>query len=1237
MKLRKTISIVAALMIGETAVAQTYQSTTDVIYGQRCFVEVGGKHYDTGVREGTGSFYWPSRNDAQVCYYLHVPEGYICMSAFVSTKTSAPLRLRVTDPDDNKMIVENEMTTSGGSSNAELQLIKDVKFPADKWYRFEFTSSKPSSINAIIKLEFKRESPNEIVTSLRFMAASTHLWARYPNDPLGPTGECFDWSYQEVRYPSQYLRVATYLETMGLMGGYMGIQYDGPFNGDKNYKVIFSMWDKGDVDTNPNLPEYLRSGNMDSDPNISINRFGGEKTGIQAMYTEGKWWEPDKWVQFLFNTRPEQTTVTEKDQNGNDSTFVFENSIVTAWYKMEDDPDWTYLATHRVAGRPYLFSSFYSFLENYGECGEIYTRGYWRKGYMRSAASGKWYSVSGYSFTNNDGGSARTARHDYGHGATEAFTNAFYMEHGAFTSTVNDSAQFVGAPLDQSCVDTIDIDSKIARINQAIKKDAARQADLRLKSTGETYDLTKWELIGFSDQEENDGANGFAKQAIDGDRKTFWRNKWRNGGLMYPHWIALKAPSRASISEISVYTDKKSYLYWPAKAVIYTSEDGSNWTLASDTVEFERAAESTAVLTSRVNSQYFKIEFTEGFGAMMNINELTLSTNVSPSKIYDYAKQLLDNANCFDSYPAEDLVELRKAYNDGNGDIDEIANVINKINQTSTPLKYGHVSGKYYINSLHRYQLSSHNGYGKLAATTDGHLTVGQATISGSLDEYKKNVDVTQLRNNWMIIQAEGYKKYYLYNPGLRKYFDSEAENFLSDTPSEVDVSYMIRDNAVLISSKKKYITLDPTDAQHPVKTVSVGNQGSYFDLYDNYYLIPSDAEAKYVIGKCVDYAKFDSYVAKLRDILNVSEGLVGSVPAGQERDRLTALYNNGNISIDNRALLYKAVDSCQRIPFDPTKYVYRVKSMSSNKSNTPILTANNSPSTEFKAQTDNDVTQIWSFAAYGEALSPTSQDVSLGRLGRNAGNEITQARSKTKQAGRYYVSEDNPGVFSISSTQYGGMALSSLYANTTAYYGNSNAQFQMQLIDNIKLTLNSAGMKGVNYAFDIIVPEDLKVYVVDHLDGNTACFLRVYDRLPAGTPALICGEANQQLDLEIAAPSGKSIEDNMLHGTYFAASGLKGTIYTLSTNEGGCFSKALIGNVPANSVYLELGDDAPTGNIIFDFSDEPTGIENSKQRIEDNAQHPMINDKSTYDLQGRKIERPFTGLYIHNGKVIKK
>lgn len=1232
MNLRNISTIVAALFTTASALSQNYQSTTDVIYGQRCFVELNGKHYTTGNKDGNGSYTWPSRSDAQVCYYLHVPEGYISMTAFVNTRTAAPIRLRVTDPDTHALILENEMATTGNNSNAELELIKDVQFPEDKWYRFEFTSSKSSSVAAINKLEFKRESTKQIVTSTRFMAASTHLWNYKPVDPMAPSGESYDWSYQEVMYPSQYLRVATYVESMGVMGGYMGIQYDGDYNAEKNYKVIFSMWDNGDVDSDPNLPEYMRSGNLDHNPDITIARFGGEKTGIQAMYHYGQWWKPDQWVQFLFNTRPEQVNVIVKDENGKDSTFVYENSIVTAWYKMANDPDWTYLATHRASGKSYLFSTFYSFLENYGDCGEIYTRAYWRKGFLRSAGSGKWYSISGYTFTNNDGGSARTSRHDFGRGATDAIPNAYYMEHGGYTSAVNDSSHYVGVPLDRSCVDTINIDAKVARVNEAIKKDAANQAEARLKSTGETYDLTKWTLLGFSDQEEvGDGDYGRAAQAIDGDTKSYWRNRWKNGGMLYPHWIALKAPNKVSVSEIGIYTDKKSYLYWPAKAVIFTSEDGNTWTQATDTLLIDRAATTTTQLAERINSQYFKIEFTEGHGVMLYINELTLATDLSSNKIYQYAAELLDNGGCFNSYPIRDLPALRRVYNNGQGDIDEIAQAITDLNATSSLLKFGRAISKYSIITTHRYQLSSHYGYGKLIADSDNHLSVGQATTSNALDKYKKNVDVTNINNNWMIIKAEGYDKYYLYNPGIRRYVDADAENCLSETPAEVSIDYMNRQSSFLITSRGKYITLDPADADQPIKALSIGKESSYFDFYDNYYLTPTDAEAKYIINKCVDYAKFDTYVAKLRDILKVSEGLVGSVPDGEERDYLTQLYNNGNISIDQRSELYKAVDECNRIPFDPTTYVYRIQSMASNQSSTPILTATDQPSTQYKALTANNVAQIWGFPNNGEALSPTSQDVSLGRLTDNAGNTINHARRGTKQAGRYYVTEDKPGVFSISTTQQGGMALSALYNNTTAYYGNTNSQFQLQIVDNINVTLNTVGMKSINYAFDIIVPEDLQVYVADHLEGNKLCFLRVYDRLPAGTPAIIRGEDSQQLTLQIAAPSGRPIADNMLKGTYFARNGLKGNIYALNTLGGGRFTKVTSGNIPENSAYLQLGDDAPTGMLSLEFSDEPTAIQ------EVNAQSSMSNVQSAYDLQGRKLNgQSPKGIFIQNGKVVK-
>ena len=104
-----------------------------------------------------------------------------------------------------------------------------------------------------------------------------------------------------------------------------------------------------------------------------------------------------------------------------------------------------------------------------------------------------------------------------------------------------------------------------------------------------------------------------------------------------------------------------------------------------------------------------------------------------------------------------------------------------------------------------------------------------------------------------------------------------------------------------------------------------------------------------------------------------------------------------------------------------------------------------------------------------------------------------------------------------------------------------------------------------------------------------------------------------------------------MLRGTYFAASGLKGNIFTLSTTDGGCFSKAVIGNVPANSVYLELGDDAPTGHIALDFSDEPAGIKTETADVRKPGGY--------YDMQGRKVtgDKPMKGLYIHDGKVVKQ
>ena len=64
---------------------------------------------------------------------------------------------------------------------------------------------------------------------------------------------------------------------------------------------------------------------------------------------------------------------------------------------------------------------------------------------------------------------------------------------------------------------------------------------------------------------------------------------------------------------------------------------------------------------------------------------------------------------------------------------------------------------------------------------------------------------------------------------------------------------------------------------------------------------------------------------------------------------------------------------------------------------------------------------------------------------------------------------------------------------------------------------------------------------------------------------------------------------------------------------------------------YFELSDGSQAREFVMNFDDQTTGISDAL-RLNDKGQ--MTND-NFYDLQGRKIEKPTKGLYIHNGKKV--
>jgi hypothetical protein len=482
----RTFIVTLALALGTSAIsnARSFQAKTDTIWGAYCYRELNGAY--AGESRQHQPLAWPAEKGTTLCYYLRMPPGLIQARAVVSARSDRKpsLRLRIIQAETGDTILDRLSTGVRSAKEQQVRIMPPTQVPRDTWYRFELSSPDNSALYHIRHILFNRESPLPVQASDIFMAPSTHLFNFGSTEPFAPKAkqEANDWCYMEVMYPKKYERPNTYVMSLGVLSGYMGIQ--SIINEDhKTYShtVLFSMWDNGNTDQDANLPSYMRSGALDIGTGVESHRFGGEGTGAQAIM-KGNWWQPDHWVQFITHCRPEDITVNIKTRDGRDSVITYHNTIVSSWYKEAGAPAWHYIATLRESGRNHYYGGWYSFIENFTDAGgEFYRRAYFKNPYMRSMASGKWYARNsvGYGHTQNTG--ARNSRTDYGHGATAAFPNCFYLETGGYGS-VNDSANTFPIVRQTECIDTINLQALLDRENIAIRKD-------RVKAL--TFDLDK--------------------------------------------------------------------------------------------------------------------------------------------------------------------------------------------------------------------------------------------------------------------------------------------------------------------------------------------------------------------------------------------------------------------------------------------------------------------------------------------------------------------------------------------------------------------------------------------------------------------------------------------------------------------------------------------------------------------------------------------------------------------------
>lgn len=622
----------------ELSAAQGYVETLDGKPGASGIYIPGEGRDNNGIATNNNSLSaWTNANACAV-YYFHQPAATVTNTIKLNVKKgyNAKFRLTIIAPDaPDVQLFSKTFTANGTDSNVDVT-IGDVTFKRSAYYRYRLEClSGNQNINLIRSFKFKTTATEKPYVANYLSSPSVHLNSWGSTDPNAPKGDAYDWCFMEIMLPEESDIIGTYAMALGVLNGYMGIQMNGyTADGSPRHDVLFSMWDDGSTDEDPNLPEYLRAGAVDWDPLTTTNRFGNEGTGVQT-YRKGPYWTPGKYVQFITNCRPETTSYTT-EVNGKPTVHTQHNMLVSAWFNALDGKGWQYMATVRKRNSSTYFDSWYSFLENYNaSTGQANRIAYYRNGYMRARSNGKWYNRNSVGFGHTDGGDNTGARTDYGQGATDnPADRTFFMQTGGYTST-NKTKKVTALATDYTPVDTINITPLNDRVLTAIANEKERNEkeqlfnDNILKKTG-------WKAIEYSSEETTgEGSNGRAQQIVDGYDNTYWHPQWYRNTAQLPHYIVVDMQEKKNVGGFEIKMGDNANRHLKAYD-IYGSTDNASWTLLCSDDNAPSKSSFRVILDKAADIRYFKIvvrQTTATDGPFLRIYEMNVASGAVATAI----------------------------------------------------------------------------------------------------------------------------------------------------------------------------------------------------------------------------------------------------------------------------------------------------------------------------------------------------------------------------------------------------------------------------------------------------------------------------------------------------------------------------------------------------------------------------------------------------------------------------
>lgn len=236
--------------------------------------------------------------------------------------------------------------------------------------------------------------------------------------PSLPTGNSYEWMYNEVTVPAGQDPVGSYYMANGFGQGYFGFQV----NSATQRKIIFSVWD-------PSNEADGKTTAVSSGTDVVVSGFGGEGTGGKSNWTYD--WSTGTTYKFLTRIRP--------DGLG--------NTLYSSWFYAPELGTWKYIATFKRPAISTYIKGAYSFLENFNNTmGYLGRKGYYSNFWVRST-TGTWIESTSCKFS-VDGAGDNNQRGDYRGGVENGkfflqnggFFNDFVAENTVFTRPANGTA-----------------------------------------------------------------------------------------------------------------------------------------------------------------------------------------------------------------------------------------------------------------------------------------------------------------------------------------------------------------------------------------------------------------------------------------------------------------------------------------------------------------------------------------------------------------------------------------------------------------------------------------------------------------------------------------------------------------------------------------------------------------------------------------------------------------------------